>query len=231
MPAVQDPNTLATVPLFQNLKAEQLSKLNALLHRKSFTAGYSIITAEQPGETVYIITSGSVKVYSDEAHGSEVILAILGAGEVVGEMSLADSLGRSATVITLEQTTLLWMDRINFWTGLREMPEMTYNLVSILSRRLRLANNHARSLAAMDVQGRVAGQLLAFAREYGEPVPDGGLLIPFRLTQTDLAALVGPSRLRVNQAVGVHKRNGHISVDADRRIIVHDAFALARRAR
>lgn len=230
MPAVQDPHSLVAVPLFQNLKAEQLSKLNTLLHRRSFSAGYNIITAEQPGETVYIITSGSVKVYSDEVHGSEVILAILGAGEVVGEMSLADSLGRSATVITLEQTTLLWMDRNNFWSSLREMPEMTYNLVSILSRRLRLANNHARSLAAMDVQGRVAGQLLAFAREYGEPVPDGGLLIPLRLTQTDLAALVGASRVRVNQAVGFHKRNGHISIGADHRIVVHDAPALARRA-
>jgi CRP/FNR family transcriptional regulator, cyclic AMP receptor protein len=230
MPAVQDPDALAAVPLFQNLKAAQLSKLNALLHRKSFGAGYNIITAEQPGETIYIISSGSVKVYSDEAHGSEVILAILGAGEVVGEMSLADSLGRSATVVTLEQTDLLWMDRANFWTSLREMPEMAHNLVSILSRRLRLANNHARSLAALDVQGRVAGQLLAFAREYGEPTPDGGLLIPLRLTQTDLAALVGASRVRVNQALGFHRRNGHISVDADRRFVVHDAPALARRA-
>ena len=225
MPAVQDPKTLATVPLFEGLKAEQLSKLNALLHRRSFEAGYNIITAEQPGETVYVITSGSVKVYR-----SEVILAILGAGEVVGEMSLADSLGRSATVITLEQTVLLWMDRISFWASLREVPEMTYNLVSILSRRLRLANNHARLLAAMDVQGRVAGQLLAFAREYGEPAPGGGLLIPLRLTQADLAALVGASRVRVNQALGFHRRNGHISVGADRRIVVHDAPALARRA-
>jgi CRP/FNR family cyclic AMP-dependent transcriptional regulator len=230
MAAVQDPKTLAMVPLFDGLKSEQLSKLNAMLHRRSFDAGYNIITAEQPGETVYIITSGSVKVYSDEVGGSEVILAILGAGEVVGEMSLADSLGRSATVITLEQTVLLWMDRASFWASLREVPEMTYNLVGILSRRLRLANNHARSLAAMDVQGRVAGQLLAFAREYGEPAPDGDILIPLRLTQADFAALVGASRVRVNQALGYHKRNGHISVGTDRRIVVHDAPALARRA-
>lgn len=230
MPAVEDPQSLATVPLFQNLTAEQLSKLNLLLQRRSFSAGYNIITAEQPGETIYIITSGSVKVYSDEVHEGEVILSILGAGEVVGEMSVADSLGRSATVITLEKTVLLWMDRAAFWTSMREMPEMTYNLVSILSRRLRLSNNHTRSLAALDVQGRVAGQLLAFAREYGEPGPDGGILIPLRLTQTDLAALVGASRVRVNQALGFHRRHGHISIGADHRIVVHDAPALARRA-
>jgi CRP-like cAMP-binding protein len=81
------------------------------------------------------------------------------------------------------------MDRRTFLWSMEEMPAVARNLVGILSRRLRLADTHTRSLAALDVHGRVAAQILAFAREYGEPRSDGGVLIPLRLTQTDLARL------------------------------------------
>lgn len=91
-------------------------------------------------------------------------------------MSLADSLGRSASVLTLEDTTFLWMDRSTFLSSMEEMPAIARNIVGILSRRLRLADTHTRSLAALDVHGRVAAQFLAFAREYGEPLPEGDTL-------------------------------------------------------
>ena len=93
-------------------------------------------------------------------------------------MSVADSLGRSASVTTLEDSTFLWMEGKTFLSGIEEVPAISRNLLDILSRRLRLADTHTRSLAALDVHGRVAAQLLAFAREYGEPLPDGGTLIP-----------------------------------------------------
>jgi CRP/FNR family cyclic AMP-dependent transcriptional regulator len=183
-------------------------------------------------EAVYILLEGSVKVYLIHTDGGEVILAILGAGEIVGEMSLADSLGRSASVATLEESTFLWMDRKTFLSGMEEVPAIARNLVGILSRRLRLADTHTRSLASLDVHGRVAAHLLAFAREYGESQPDsGGTLIPLRFTQTDLAGLVGASRVRVNQALGYYRKRGEISLDKDHRVTVHDEEALARRAR
>jgi CRP/FNR family transcriptional regulator, cyclic AMP receptor protein len=102
----------------------------------------------------------------------------------VGERSLADSLGRSASVKTLEETTLLRMDRSAFRASAREMPILADNLAKLLSRRLRLANAHVRALAAMDVSGRIAAQLLGLAREYGEPSLGGGTLIPLPLTQS-----------------------------------------------
>lgn len=231
MPARIEPAALAEVDLFRGLSSEQLSKLTARLHERTFPASASVITAEERGEGAYIILKGSVKVYVTHTDGSEVILAILGPGEIVGEMSAADSLGRSASALTLEDSTLLWMDPGTFLSSMEEVPAIARNLVGILSRRLRLANAHTRSLAALDIHGRIAAQLLAFAREYGKPLPEGGILIPLRLTQTDLASLVGASRVRVNQALGYYRKRGNISSDRDHRIIVHDEEALARRAR
>jgi CRP/FNR family cyclic AMP-dependent transcriptional regulator len=105
------------------------------------------------------------------------------------------------------------------------------NLADVLSRRLRLANAHLLSLATLDVPGRVASQLLALAHEYGEEVPEGGARIPIRLIQADLAALVGASRVRVNQALGYFRKRQAISVDKDGHITVLDADVLSRRAR
>ncbi len=231
MSTTPDPVTLSKMALFRGLAPEQLARLCTLLHQRNFPAGASVITAEEPGESAYFILTGSVKVHVMQPDGTEVILAILGPGEIVGEMSLADSLGRSANVTTLEESALLRMDCVTFRTSLREIPAMAHNLVNVLSRRLRLANAHARSLAALDVHGRVAGQILAFAKEYGETAPTGDVLIPLRLTQTDLAALVGASRVRVNQALGYYRKRRYLSVDRNHCITIHDATALAQRAR
>jgi CRP/FNR family cyclic AMP-dependent transcriptional regulator len=230
-PSFTDPTALSEIPLFRRVPARELERLATLMHERRFPAGTNVITADEPGGDAYVILSGTAKVYVTHTDGTEVILAILGSGEIVGEMSVADSLGRSASVLTLEDSTFLWMDRRTFLSIMEEVPAIARNLVGILSRRLRLADTHTRSLAALDVHGRVAAQLLAFAREYGEPLSEGDTVIPLRLTQTDLAGLVGASRVRVNQALGYYRKRGDISIDKDHRIIVHDEEALARRAR
>jgi len=226
-----DPTALSQIPLFHGIPARELERLAPLLHERSFPAGTNVISVEEPGEGVYVIISGTVKVYVAHTDGTQVILAILGAGEIVGEMSLADSLGRSASVTTLEDSTFLWMGRKTFLSSMEEIPAVARNLVTILSRRLRLADTHTRSLAALDVHGRVAAQLLAFAREHGEPLSDGGTLIPLRLIQTDLAGLVGASRVRVNQVLSYYRNRGSITMDKNRHIIVYDEETLARRTR
>ncbi|MBC8162068.1 MAG: Crp/Fnr family transcriptional regulator [Roseiflexaceae bacterium] len=228
MPVVADARVLTTLPLFQNLPDAQIQQLNAALRRRQFLAGVDIITAEQPGEVMYIILSGTVKIYAEQADGSSVILAILGAGEIFGEMSILENIGRSATVVTLEESTILWMDRLTFEASLRDIPGMSQNLVRIFSRRLRLANAQIQALATLDVFGRVARQILAFAHEYGQQQPNG-VLIPLRLTQSDLAGMVGASRVRVNQVLVFYKQQSYISVDQDARITVFNQAALAAR--
>jgi len=228
--AVIDAEALARIPLFGGLPRSDLSRLLEHFHQRSFPAGANVLIAEQPGEAVYVILSGSAKVHAIRPDGTEIVLAVLGAGEVLGEMSTADSLGRSASVVTLEETDLLWMDRRTFGASVDSSTILARNLAEVLSKRVRLANSRLISLASLDVPGRVASELLSLAREYGQVTPEG-VRIPMRLTQADLAALVGASRVSVNQALGQFRRREAISIARDGRMIVHDEEALVRRAR
>ena len=230
MTAPNAPSALAGIPLFEGLSKANLKRLGGILRPRTFPGGVDIIIEDQPGSVAYVIVSGSVKIHLELPGGGQSLLAVLGPGEVVGEMSLVDSLGRSASVRTLEETTLLWMGRDDFWECLRTIPGMTYNLVGLLSRRLRLANLHVESMAAFDVSGRLAGHLVGLATEYGRSTRRG-VLIPFPLTQSDLAALIGASRVRVNQVLMAFRRRGLVSVGEDRRITVRDLARLAKRRR
>lgn len=188
-----------------------------------------MVLAEQPGEVVFIILSGTVKVQVDQADGTEVILAVLGVGQSVGEMSAMDNLGRSANVVTIEESNLVWISRAAFAECLETMHRLSYNLARILAARLRVANAQIQALATQDVYGRVARQLLTLAQEYGKDQPSGGVLIPLRLTQGDLASLVGASRVRVNQALMGFRESGYISVDQTNRVVIHNWAALTQR--
>jgi CRP/FNR family cyclic AMP-dependent transcriptional regulator len=230
MPAVDDPNLLGKIPLFEGMAEADLEQINVLMHRKTFSSGVNIITVAQPGDMVYILLEGTVKIYVDQLDGSEVILAFLGPGDTFGEMSMVDSAGRSANVVALEDCVCLLMDRSAFHQCLKSLKGLSYNLVRLMSRRLRLANEQIQALSTLDVRGRVARQLLAFAQQYGQGGETAkGVTIPLRLTQTDVAALVGASRERVNQVIVDFKDNGFISVDPSHRFTVHDVEALIGR--
>lgn len=226
-----DVHALSELPLFQGLSAIEIAELDRLVHRQSLPAGTLLMSSEQLGEAVYIILEGTAKIFLSREDGSEVILSILGAGRTVGEMSLLDSAGRSANVVTMEPSRVLWIDGESFRRCLRSMPMLSYNLILLLCRRLRLANEQVLALSSLDVAGRVARQILALADQYGEPGPEGATRIPLRLTQGDLASTVGTSRERVNRAMVRFKAAGTISVDERYRISIHDRAALAARCR
>lgn len=219
------PDQLQEIAIFAEIEPEGLAALAGSLRLVKVRPNTNLIAVEQPGDRVYFIVSGTVKVFVDHADGSEVILAMLGPGEMVGEMSLVDNLNRSASVTTLESSTLAWMDRTTFWRQLHEIPALMGNMVTMLSRRLRLANTRLQANATLDVEGRVALQLISLAQELGEAV-EQGIRIPIRLSQSDLAALVGASRVRVNQIVVDYKRSGIIDIDGRLRITVLDPEAL-----
>lgn len=230
MPLTIDPSALAELSLFRGLPPERLKRLAEVLRRKTVPAGTNMITAEQPGEVVYVILEGTVKILIEQVDGREVILAFLGAGDTVGEMSLVDSAGRSANVMTMEKCTLLWMDRATFQDLLKHSNDFAQNLVKLLASRLRMANEQIQSLSSLDVAGRLARQLLAFADRYGRDTEEG-TLVPLRLTQSDLAELVGASRERVNQVMVDFRNKGYVTVDSSHRVVVHQPNDLARLCR
>ena len=219
-------NILSDIQLFEGLTPAQLDWVSHRAHRRVFPTGKNVMLIEQPGEAVFIILHGTVKVYTEQG-GRDAILSILGTGDLIGEMSLIDSVGRSASVVTLEDSLMLWMDKVTFNYILDNFPPIARNLVKILSARVRLSDQMIQSLATLDVNGRVARQLLAFAERYGRDA-EGMVKIRITLTQSDIADLVGASRKRVNQTMVYFKEEGLVSMDADGRINIHSKEGLAR---
>jgi CRP/FNR family cyclic AMP-dependent transcriptional regulator len=218
-----------TIPLFADLTAEERLRIAPLLRRKLFPASTAIIAAEHPGQEVYFILEGTVKVSVDQSDGSSLILAILGPGSVVGEMGVIQRGHRSATVVTMERSSVAWMYRDDFERCLRDYPDIGVRLAAIIAQRLRLANERLLSFITEDVDQRIARMLLSFAIEHGARRDDGSIHIPIRLTQTDLAEYVGASRISVNRAVSALRDARLISVDRRYQCTILDQHGLERR--
>jgi CRP/FNR family cyclic AMP-dependent transcriptional regulator len=214
-------NILSEIQLFEGLTPTQLDWVAHRAHRRVFSTGTNVLTIEQPGEAVYVILHGTVKIHVEQG-GRDVILSILGSGDLLGEMSLIDSVGRSASAVTLEDSLMLWMDKNTFEYLLDNFPQVSRNLVRILTGRVRLSDQLIHALATL-----VARQLLAFAEKYGRE-KDGALQIKIALTQGDIADLVGASRKRVNQVIVSFKEQGLILVDGDGRIAILNHRGLGR---
>ena len=220
-------NLLAGIKLFEGMSPKQLDWVAQRAHRRVFPVGTNVLTIEQPGEAVYVILYGTLKIHIDQGDGRDVILSILGAGDLLGEMSLIDSVGRSANAVTLENSLMLWMDKRTFNYLVDEVPPVARNLVQIMSSRVRLSDQLIQALATLDVNGRVARQLLAFAERYGREKEQGEVEIPISLTQGDIADLVGASRKRVNQAMTLFKKQKFITLNEKGRIVIlaHEGLA------
>jgi CRP-like cAMP-binding protein len=164
-----------------------------------------------------------------------MILGLLGRGEVLGEMSAIEESPVSASVITLEKCEVLTTERARFLELLHSTPQILMNLLKIQNRRMRRLTSRAEALATLDVEGRIAWQLLAFARQYAEaqyhaaescPTILNCCTLPVRLTQPDLAALVGASLKQVRRVMTNYRQAGLISVDSNHHITLHNPQSL-----
>lgn len=169
--------------------------------------GCLIVSQADPGDALFVIVEGKVKVVLYGEKGKEIILSILHAGDFFGEMSLLDRQPRSANVVALGESSLLWLDREAFQNHLVAHPTTALAVLAEMSRRLRRADAVIGNLALLDVYARVARWVRELAQKQGEPA-DGGLLIRERPTQQEMAGLVGTSRETVNRALQDFARRG-----------------------
>jgi CRP/FNR family cyclic AMP-dependent transcriptional regulator len=214
---------LVTVPLFKGLDPVELARFGELLREKSYPKGSVILFEDDPGDALFIVREGRVKVVLVSEDGREVILGLLGVGEHFGELSLIDDQPRSAHVIAMEESTLLVLRRDDFRRRVEASPSVAWSLLTELSRRLRRADGKIGSLVLLDVPGRIARMILDAADEGGSE------LIEKPLTHQTIAHLIGASRETVSRAMREFQDSGWITTDR-RRIKIGDRSALEKRA-
>ncbi len=191
---------LASVELFGEMHDEEIDDLTALAQIKKLSKDATIFHAGDPADAVFVVASGRVKVVITSSDGKEFILTVLGAGQVFGEMALLESAPRSASVVTLSAVELIVISRSDFQRLLDSNPRISQRLMAILSRRLRRANAKMESLAYMDVAGRLARYLLDLARDHGQRLGNGWVVVR-RPTHSDIAHSIGTSRETVSRLI------------------------------
>ena len=219
----QNVDFLATVPLFNGLDRSELEKFAEVTREKSYPKGSVILFEDDPGDSLFVVREGRVKVVLIGEDGREVILGVLGVGEYFGELSLIDDRPRSAHVIAMEESNLLVLRREDFRKRVESSPSVAWSLLTELSRRLRRADDKIGGLVLLDVPGRIARLLLDLAEESGTNA------IEKTLTHQTIAQMIGASRETVSRAMKDFQDAGWITVER-RRIAIADRAALEQRA-
>ena len=201
---------LRHTPLFAGLSDSELARMASDLHRRCYAGGETIFHQGDPGNAVYVVASGRVRIYVPTEEGQEVSVVFYGPGGMFGEMALVDQKPRSATAQAMEDTVVWAMNGTHFYRHLRENYQVALNLMQLLSRRLRATTDHVRAMASLDVSRRTIQALLDLAHQQGRATPEGIRL--GRLTQQDLASLIGTSRESVNRALRALARKGLVAV-------------------
>lgn len=198
---------------FLGLNKSDLQAISARAVTRAFPRNTVVVTEGERGDSLYIILSGRVKFYVSDEQGKEIVLSEAGPGEYFGEISL-DEGPRSASVMTIEPTRFSIVPPDDFRDFLTRSPEFAFNLISKLIHRVRVLTDNVKSLALMDVYGRVAHMLLNLATER-----DGVLTIEDKPTQQDMANRVGASREMISKILKDLNTGGYIKVEPKRIVI------------
>jgi CRP-like cAMP-binding protein len=214
---------LSTVPLFGGIDRTELQRFADMTRERFYPRGSVILFENDPGDSLFVVRQGRVKVVLIGEDGREVILGVLGVSDHFGELSLIDDRPRSAHVIAMDDSHLLVLRREDFRKRVEASPAVAWALLSELSRRLRRADEKIGGLVLLDVPGRIARLLLDLADE------SGGSTIEKRLTHQTIAQMIGASRETVSRAMKDFQEANWVTIER-RRITLADRPALEQRA-
>jgi CRP-like cAMP-binding protein len=194
-----------------------------------FPLGYTFFAEGEPGDRLFIIFSGKVKIGRRSPDGRENLLTIMGPSDMFGELSIFDPAPRTSSATTITEVRAASMDRDAVHAWIADRPEIADRLLRVLARRLRCTNNNLADLIFTDVPGRVAKRLLQLAQRFGNQEGDA-VRVTHDLTQEEIAQLVGASRETVNKALSDFAHRGWIRLEG-KSVLISDAERLAGRAR
>jgi CRP/FNR family cyclic AMP-dependent transcriptional regulator len=222
-------DVLRQAPLFSGLDDEVASALEASMSSSSLRRGEILFNEGDDGNQLYVVTEGKVKLGRTSPDGRENLLAILGPGQMFGELSFFDPGPRSATATAVTDVELKSLGHEALSPVLNAHPDVAHALLNQLAGRLRRTNEVVGDLVFSDVPGRVAKALLDLASRFGRRADDG-IHVNHDLTQEELAQLVGASRETVNKALADFASRGWLRLEP-RSVVILDLERLQRRAR
>ena len=222
-------SVLATAPLFAGLDETTAELLASAMTTRAVDRGHVVFNEGDTGDRLFIVLDGKVKISRSAADGRENLLAVLGPGEMFGELSLFDPGPRTATATAVTDSALASLDHDDLRPLLLGQPAVAVQLLAALAQRLRRTNEAMADLVFSDVPGRVAKALLDLAERFGVRETDG-VRVRHDLTQEELAQLVGASRETVNKALSEFANRGWLRLEG-RSVLLLDQERLARRAR
>jgi len=218
---------LKQIPLFQSLQVDDLGNLCDSIKTRSIRKGEILFHKGSEGTTLYIIKRGRIKIVLPSKDGDEVILAIFSEKDFFGEMSLLDGTSRSADAVALEPCELLFLNRKDFLSFLKDNENAVQAVLRSLSMRLRKTDDLLEDTCFLNISARFAKKLVELAQDYGRQ--DGDYtLIDLELKQKDLASMIGATRESVNKELRVLREKGLVS-NAGNKIRIHNLELLRRR--
>jgi len=220
---------LATAPLFAGLDEATAELLASAMTTREVVRGHVVFEEGDTGDRLFIVLDGKVKISRAAADGRENLLAVLGPGEMFGELSLFDPGPRSATVTAVTDASFASLSHEDLLKWLDGRPQVARGLLAQIASRLRKANDVNADLVFSDVPGRVAKALLDLADRFGRTADDG-VHVHHDLTQEELAQLVGASRETVNKALADFASRGWLRLEP-RSVVIMEVDRLRRRAR
>ena len=220
---------LANVSIFSSLDERSLDALVRATSTRRLDTGEVLFRKGEPGRQLYGVLTGRLKASAAGADGKEIVFSVCDPGEVIGEIALLDSNPRSATIVALEPSLLLVLDRRDFLPFLERHPRVAIELAELLAARLRRLSELAEDSVLLALRARLAKKLVSFSRRYGRPTPEG-VQIDLPFSQQELGDMVGTSRESINKQLRAWQEEG-LLVSSRGRITLRDAAALEALAR